>query len=122
MEASANLRPIRVDYKAAFSAERTFVQWIHLSYILSGVGLGLISSGWPGAKSSGLLMFLPACTFLVWGLISYYRRLHALKDKQLPGIEDKVGPSIALLVMIVVILLNVYKVWQQVPEDTDAEP
>mmetsp|Transcript_9837 Transcript_9837/g.24338 ORF Transcript_9837/g.24338 Transcript_9837/m.24338 type:complete len:138 (-) Transcript_9837:16-429(-) len=115
---------IRVDWKASFSSERTFMAWVHMAITLLGVGLGLAASGWPGARTSAAILLVPAALFLAWSLVSFYRRLHALDQKIVPGIVDKTAPTFALAVMILAILGNLasswYRLWLSYQGDEEA--
>ena len=50
--------PIRVDWKATFSAERTFMAWVHMGVTLMSIGFGLAASAWPATHATGLLLLV----------------------------------------------------------------
>ena len=113
--------PIRIDWKATFSAERTFMAWVHMAVTLLSVALGLAASAWPEVRTTGLLLLMPAATSLVWALVSFYRRTHALDQQILSGLEDRVGPTMVFVVMTVVVVINTYNAWTRLslPDDDD---
>mmetsp|Transcript_40666 Transcript_40666/g.92216 ORF Transcript_40666/g.92216 Transcript_40666/m.92216 type:complete len:138 (-) Transcript_40666:236-649(-) len=103
--------PIRVDWKAGFSAERTFMAWMHMVVTLTTIALALIAS--EQTRGTGLLLLVPAAVFLLWATISFYRRSYALSQKTMPALEDATGPALVLIVMTLVICINVLNAWTQ---------
>ena len=78
---------IRVDWKAGFSAERTFMAWVHMVITLTIAALPLVAS--EGTRTTGFLLIVPAGIFLLWAATSFYRRAAALSQKTVPGLEDR---------------------------------
>ena len=68
------------------------------------IGFGLAASAWPATHATGMLLLIPAALSLVWALVSFYRRVNALEQKSLPGLEDRVGPTLVFLVMTAVVV------------------
>jgi uncharacterized membrane protein YidH (DUF202 family) len=77
---------VRVDWKAGFSAERTFMAWVHMVITLMSIALALASV--EQTRTTGLLLLVPAAVFLVWATISFYRRSCSLWQKVEPALED----------------------------------
>ena len=67
---------VRVDPKAFFSNERTFIQWMHISVTMGAISLTLATlADSADVRTAGVLLIAPSISFLLYGLFSYYRRL-----------------------------------------------
>mmetsp|Transcript_9205 Transcript_9205/g.21359 ORF Transcript_9205/g.21359 Transcript_9205/m.21359 type:complete len:116 (-) Transcript_9205:237-584(-) len=100
---------VRVDPKSWFSAERTFVAWMHLSLIAAGASLALMAVGQTSEnRAAGLLLMVPAIFLASWGAFTYKQRCTALSMKSTNALMDPVGPAIAVCLITVVSLSNSY--------------
>ena len=67
---------VRVDPKAFFSNERTFIQWMHISVTMGAISLTMATlADSADVRTAGVLLIAPSISFLLYGLFSYYRRL-----------------------------------------------
>ena len=98
---------VRVDPKAYFSSERTYVQWMHISLTLGAISLSLISlANTPDVHVAGLLLLGPALFVLAYGTVTFYRRKSALDSTTTAALDDRVGPGLLTLLMIGVVGTN----------------
>ena len=99
----------RVDAKAWFSAERTFVAWMHSSLIAAGASFGLIAVGQTNLnRASGLMLLLPATFLAGWGAYMYRVRCNALNRASARGLRDPIGPAIAVSLLTLTAVVNSY--------------
>ena len=111
---------VRVDGKAWFTAERTFMAWMHLAITVGSIGLGLVGVKGDDMRSISGLLMLPTAFFVIWGAVQFYRRSIALSHASTASLEDRVGPTIALIVMVSVLVINTANAWRRflaVPDD-----
>eukprot|EP00310_Coccolithus_braarudii_P014879 CAMPEP_0183349856 /NCGR_PEP_ID=MMETSP0164_2-20130417/13906_1 /TAXON_ID=221442 /ORGANISM="Coccolithus pelagicus ssp braarudi, Strain PLY182g" /LENGTH=452 /DNA_ID=CAMNT_0025521651 /DNA_START=409 /DNA_END=1768 /DNA_ORIENTATION=+ len=100
---------VRVDAKAWFSAERTFISWMHLSLICAGASLALTAVGQTNAnRLAGLMMMAPSIFLAIWGAYTYKRRCAALDAKSSDALKDRVGPALVVSMMTLVAISNSY--------------
>ena len=99
---------VHVDPKAYFSAERTFIQWMHIALTVGSIALSLSTlADSDSVRTAGALLIVPSLLFLVYGLVSYYRRRAALDRAALDALDDRLGPALLMLVMVAVVGTNV---------------
>jgi uncharacterized membrane protein YidH (DUF202 family) len=106
---------MRVDHKVWFSAERTFIQWIHLATTLGLTSLGLLALADNSSAflMTGTMLALPAAFFVGWAAVQFHRRVNALKMRHAPDLEDKLGPLLAVCVMTSAVTLHTVLAWRQ---------
>uniref|UniRef100_A0A7S4BTQ0 DUF202 domain-containing protein n=1 Tax=Chrysotila carterae TaxID=13221 RepID=A0A7S4BTQ0_CHRCT len=101
--------PLRVDHKTWFSAERTFVGWMHLSLITGGTAFALVAIGQsPSNQILGLLLLVPSVFLAGWGAQTYRVRCASLELQRFDAITDTVGPLVAVILMTIVAALNTF--------------
>ena len=113
---------LHVDPKAYFSAERTFIQWMHIALTVGSIALSLSTlADSDDVRTAGALLIAPSLCFLVYGLVSYYRRRAALDRAALDALDDRLGPAALMLVMVAVVGANVLfalrRAWAHSVED-----
>eukprot|EP00536_Pseudo-nitzschia_multiseries_P009947 jgi/Psemu1/202089/e_gw1.290.91.1 len=98
------MAPIKVEPKVFFANERTFLAWMHVSIILAGASVAILSlSDYSniGKQLYGLIMLPVAVAFLVYAMYQFIRRGYMLRHK-LPGpYEDTVGPTVLGIMLMV---------------------
>ena len=98
---------VRVDAKAYFSNERTFVQWMHISVTMGSISLTLATlADSADVRMAGSLLITPSLCFLLYGLFNFYRRRGALERGSSEAVVDKLGPAVLTLFMIAVVSAN----------------
>ncbi len=95
-----------LDHKVWFSAERTYVVWIHLAAKIGLVALGLFAIRQTDYILTATFLAVPAIFFVVWSAFMYRRRCTALRLRDSDAIEDKLGPLLAVWVMSAVVLTS----------------
>ena len=123
---------VRVDPKAFFSNERTFIQWMHISVTLGSISLTLATlADSVDVRMAGSLLIAPALCFLLYGLFNFYRRRGALERGSSDAMEDRLGPAVLTLFMIAVVSTNMAlklrRAWVNVnpecdPDDDGCDP
>ena len=121
---------VRVDFKAFFSNERTFVQWMHISVTLGAIALTLSTlADSADVRTAGALLIAPSLFFAIYGLYNFVRRKSALERGMSEALEDRIGPTLLTIVMMGVVGTNVFlslrRAWLRLegvdtPEDTDS--
>ncbi|VEU33989.1 unnamed protein product [Pseudo-nitzschia multistriata] len=96
--------PIKVEPKVFFANERTFLAWMHVSIILAGASVAILTlSDYENIEKQlyGLIMLPVAVAFLVYAMYQYVKRAHMLRNK-LPGpYDDTVGPTVLSIMLMV---------------------
>ena len=101
------LEYVRVDPKAFFSNERTFIQWMHISVTMGSISLTLATlADSADVRTAGVLLIAPSLCFLLYGLLNFYRRRGALERGSSDAMEDRLGPAVLSLFMVSVVSTN----------------
>ena len=105
---------VHVDPKAYFSAERTFIQWMHIALTAGTIALSLATlADSDNVRMAGTMLIAPSLLFLIYGLVSYYRRRDALDRGAVDALDDRLGPAVLMLVMVAVVGTNVlFALWR----------
>ncbi|PFH34940.1 vacuolar transporter chaperone VTC2 [Besnoitia besnoiti] len=101
---------VRVEPKTFFANERTLLQWMNTAVLIATISITLMNFGNPVGRVAGLLMSPVAVFFIGYSFWVYLRRARALERKEPIDYNDKLGPSILVVTLMVslsaVILLN----------------
>jgi len=114
------MAPIKIEPKVFFANERTFLAWMHVSIILAGASIAIMTLGVaeeeddvdikkkpynPIARQLYGLITLPvAVAFLVYSMYQYMRRSYMMRHK-LPGpYDDTVGPTVLTIMLMMSIV------------------
>eukprot|EP01125_Pyxidicula_operculata_P013701 TRINITY_DN4550_c2_g4_i1.p1 TRINITY_DN4550_c2_g4~~TRINITY_DN4550_c2_g4_i1.p1 ORF type:complete len:1104 (-),score=251.36 TRINITY_DN4550_c2_g4_i1:56-3367(-) len=96
------LNPVRVEPKVFFSAERTILQWLSICITLAIGALAYIAFFNEANRAFALSLITFAFIFSLYELLVYYYRRWALQHARIEGFyNDKVGPTIFVLVLAV---------------------
>ncbi|KAJ3288111.1 vacuolar transporter chaperone [Borealophlyctis nickersoniae] len=98
--------PVRVEPKVFFANERTFLSWLHFCIVLGGLALGLLNFGDRVGQISGLLFTLVAMMFMIYALFLYQWRAHKIRNRDAGPYDDRVGPTVLVIVLFFAILIN----------------
>lgn len=104
--------PVKVEPKAYLANERTFLAWMHSSLWLFGASITILkySYGDPIKIVYGAMIMPVALVFIFYSIFQFVRRANMLKRKAPGPYEDKVGPILyALLLMVAIIAQFVIK-------------
>ncbi|VWU50514.1 SPX domain/Domain of unknown function (DUF202), putative [Hepatocystis sp. ex Piliocolobus tephrosceles] len=108
---------VRVDPKTFFANERTLLQWLNTSVLLSTISITLLNFSNYYGFISGIIMAPVAIFFIIYSFYVYLKRSKALAEKEPINYTDKVGPGILVITLTfaltTVVILNVYSHWQQ---------
>ncbi|KAH8739110.1 G-protein associated signal transduction protein [Cryptosporidium ryanae] len=102
---------VRVEPKTFFANERTLLQWMNMSVLLSTISISLLSFGTQVGQICGLIMAPVGIFFIGYSYYIYIKRNKALENKESISYNDKFGPTLLVLCLIVslssVLLLNI---------------
>ncbi|EPR58617.1 vacuolar transporter chaperone VTC2 [Toxoplasma gondii GAB2-2007-GAL-DOM2] len=101
---------VRVEPKTFFANERTLLQWMNTAVLIATISITLMNFGNPVGRIAGLLMSPVAVFFIGYSFWVYLRRARALERKEPIAYNDKLGPSILVVTLMLslsaVIALN----------------
>ena len=105
---TAVLSPLRLDARAWFANERTFLSWMGISSILTTFagGLNVINEGSVTQTASVLLLTAASLIFVVYATHMHYRRARQLRRRRVSAYEDRRGATLLFVVMTVAVLAN----------------
>lgn len=105
-------KPVKIEPKTFFANERTFIQWLSASLLITTLSFALIGFNTETSKISGLIMFPVAVIFIVYSLIIYLLRINSIKNRDTQNYIDIYGPialvSILIISMICTIIFTYY--------------
>ncbi|SBT80982.1 vacuolar transporter chaperone, putative [Plasmodium malariae] len=103
---------VRVEPKTFFANERTLLQWLNTSVLLSTISITLLNFSNSYGFVSGIIMAPVAIFFILYSFHIYLKRAEALIHKEPINYTDKVGPGVLVITLTfalsTVVLLNIY--------------
>ncbi|EUD66018.1 hypothetical protein C922_03488 [Plasmodium inui San Antonio 1] len=103
---------VRVEPKTFFANERTLLQWLNTSVLLSTISITLLNFSNSYGFASGVIMAPVAIFFILYSFHIYLKRAEALINKEPINYTDKVGPGVLVITLTfalsTVVLLNIY--------------
>ena len=110
-----NQGPVRVETKVYLANERTFIKWMHVSTLMATLSLalynGATSVGNSLAQQLGVVYIGIAVVAAVWSYYVYMRRAKEIRDRSPKHMDDRIGPVIVGIALIVALTANfVFKV------------
>lgn len=103
---------VRVEPKTFFANERTLLQWLNTSVLLSTISITLLNFSNSYGFASGVIMAPVAIFFILYSFYIYLKRAEALINKEPINYTDKVGPGVLVITLTfalsTVVLLNIY--------------
>lgn len=100
--------PVRIEPKVFFANERTFLSWLHFCIVLGGLALGLLNFGDKVGMISGVLFTLVAMMFMLYALWLYQWRAHKIRNRDAGPYDDRVGPTVLVVVLFFAVMINFY--------------
>ena len=112
-----NAGPVKVETKVWLANERTFIKWMHVSTLMATLSLALYnganSVGNTLASNLGAVYIFISVTAAVWAYYVYIRRANEIRDRSPKHMDDRIGPILVGLALIVALSANfVFKVRQ----------
>ncbi|KNC36788.1 hypothetical protein PFLG_01301, partial [Plasmodium falciparum RAJ116] len=107
---------VRVEPKTFFANERTLLQWLNTSVLLSTISITLLNFSNSYGFFSGVIMAPVSIFFILYSFYIYLKRSDALVNKEPINYTDKLGPLILVLTLTfslsTVVILNIYSRWK----------
>lgn len=98
--------PVRVEPKAFFANERTFLSWVQFAIFLGGIGTAMVGLGDMHAYICGCMLIVVAGVFAIYSLYLFHYRASKIRVKD-PGPYDAViGPSVLVGIFILVMAMS----------------
>jgi uncharacterized membrane protein YidH (DUF202 family) len=110
-----NAGPVKVETKVWLANERTFIKWMHVVTLMATLSLalynGATSIGNKLASDLGAVYVLIAVFAAFWAYYVYIRRAHEIYSRSEKHMDDRIGPIIVGVALIVALSANfVFKV------------
>ncbi|KAJ2706687.1 hypothetical protein H4R19_004989, partial [Coemansia spiralis] len=98
--------PVRVEPKVFFANERTFLSWLNFAIVLGSLALGLLNFGDRTGKIAGAAFTVIAMLVMVYALTLFQWRAERIRRRDAGPYDDRVGPTILVVVLISAVVLN----------------
>ncbi|KAL6946894.1 vacuolar transporter chaperone [Hanseniaspora vineae] len=100
--------PVRVEPKVYFATERTFLSWISIALILSGVSTTMLTYGTQTTMVASIGFFATALLTIFYSTYVYCTRVVNIRLKRVVDYEDKLGPRLICLFLTLSILFTYF--------------
>ncbi|KAJ2166407.1 hypothetical protein IW143_002587 [Coemansia sp. RSA 520] len=100
--------PVRVEPKVFFANERTFLSWLNFAIVLGSLALGLLNFGDSTGKIAGAAFTVIAMFVMIYALMLFQWRADRIRRRESGPYDDRVGPTILVVVLISAVVLNFY--------------
>ncbi|KAJ3212359.1 vacuolar transporter chaperone [Dinochytrium kinnereticum] len=100
--------PVRVEPKVFFANERTFLSWLNSCIVIASLAIALLNLGDRVGQIAGLLFTLVAMMFMVYSLFLFQWRAQKIRDRDPGPYDDRVGPTVLVIVLFAAITANFY--------------
>ncbi|CAI4545582.1 CNT_collapsed_G0029700.mRNA.1.CDS.1 [Saccharomyces cerevisiae] len=100
--------PVRVEPKVYFATERTYLSWLSISILLGGVSTTLLTYGSPTAMIGSIGFFITSLAVLIRTVMVYAKRVVNIRLKRAVDYEDKIGPGMVSVFLILSILFSFF--------------
>ncbi|KAI8867786.1 hypothetical protein GQ42DRAFT_103385, partial [Ramicandelaber brevisporus] len=100
--------PVRVEPKVYFANERTFLSWLNFAVMLGSLALGLLNFGDSVGRISGVLFTAISMCVMVYALLLFQWRAERIRRREAGPYDDRVGPTILVVILAVGVIANVY--------------
>jgi uncharacterized membrane protein YidH (DUF202 family) len=112
-----NAGPVKVETKVWLANERTFIKWMHVSTLMATLSLalynGAVSVGDGLAMNFGAVYVFLAVGSAIWAYFIYLHRSNEIRNRSPKHMDDRIGPIIVGLALIIALTANfVFKVRQ----------
>ncbi|ELA41133.1 uncharacterized protein VICG_01832 [Vittaforma corneae ATCC 50505] len=98
--------PVRVEPKAFFANERTFLSWVQFAIFLGGIGTAMIGLGNAQAYICGVMMIGVAGIFAFYSLYLFHYRALRIRVKDPGPYDDMIGPMVLVGIFIFVMVVS----------------
>ncbi|KAH9855031.1 hypothetical protein C2E23DRAFT_867114 [Lenzites betulinus] len=98
--------PVKVEPKVAFANERTFLSWLHFTVVLGGLAVGLLNFGDKVGKISAAMFSFVAMAVMMYALYTYHWRASSIRQGGRGPYDDRVGPTILCIALLIAIVAN----------------
>lgn len=98
---------VRVEPKTFFANERTLVDWLHVTVLLSTVGIALMHLAGKKTAMGGQALCFAALFLMVYALRTFWWRSEAIEAKKDLDYSDPYGPPLLVTVLAVSITCSV---------------
>lgn len=103
--------PVRVEPKVYFATERTFLSWLSISILLGGVSTTLLTYGTSTTMLASIGFFITSLATLIHTVVVYATRVVNIRLKRAIDYEDKLGPPMITLFLMLSIIFSVFCNW-----------
>lgn len=111
--------PVRVESKVWLANQRTFIKWLHISILLSGLSLGLYNAAGKHnrvAQALAVVYTVFALFSAAWGWFMYEKRSRLIRQRSGKDLDNMFGPVVVCIGLAVALVLNfVFKVYPLSP-------
>mmetsp|Transcript_123426 Transcript_123426/g.184617 ORF Transcript_123426/g.184617 Transcript_123426/m.184617 type:complete len:229 (-) Transcript_123426:3-689(-) len=99
----------KVDPKVFFSAERTYLAWMHSSILLAGVSIAISAYSETGTAADiyGVMILPIAIVFLIYAMIQYGDRSLKIRKRSPGPYEDRWGPVVLGSFFVVAVIAEI---------------
>ena len=110
-----NAGPVKVETKVWLANERTFIKWMHVSTLMAALSLALYnganSVGNPLASNLGAVYVFISIAAAIWAYVVYMHRAKEIRDRSPKHMDDRIGPIIVGVALIIALSANfIFKV------------
>jgi len=111
--------PTRVEPKVFFANERTFLSWLSIGVVIGALAIGMLNFGDRPAFISAFLFTLAAVLTMVYALVTFHWRAKSIRLRGQSGFDDKLGPTLLTIVILVAMVVNFVLRFTSQPKDKD---
>lgn len=98
--------PVRVEPKAFFANERTFLSWVQFAIFLGGIGTAMVGLGNSHAYICGIMFIVVAGIFAAYSLYLFHIRAGKIRTKDPGPYETVIGPAVIVGIFVMVMILS----------------
>lgn len=98
--------PVRVEPKAFFANERTFLSWVQFAIFLGGIGTAMIGLGNVHAYLCGVMMIGVSAVFAFYALYLFHDRAQRIRVKDPGPYDDMIGPLVLVGLFVLVMIFS----------------
>ncbi|ESK96251.1 vacuolar transporter chaperone 1 [Moniliophthora roreri MCA 2997] len=97
---------ILVQPKLVFANERTFLAYMHVVVLLSGVALGMLNFGSKQALVSAFMFTVLSIIAMIYALKTFHSRARSILSGVEACFSDRLGPSLLLFAFLITVAIN----------------
>ena len=92
--------------KVFFAVERTFLEWLQISILFSGIAGFLLNFGDDVSLSVSWAFLVVAIASLLYSLGIYLLRVSWIRQRRAARYYDKIGPSVLCFLLVLAVAIN----------------